>query len=658
MGILGVDKTVSIAKQVCEGLEEAHKRDVVHRDLKPQNVMIDSGGNARIMDFGIARSLSEVGITEAGVMIGTPEYMSPEQVEGKEVDQRSDIYSLGVILYEMVTGRVPFGGDTAFTIGIKHKNEIPRNPQEINKLIPENLSRLILKCLEKDKESRHKNVSGLLADLNKIVSMSSVEERIFQKKKPKTTKKEKSGWKDSIAVLAFSDLSPQKDQEYFCDGMAEELINALTNVERLKVASKTSAFQFKDKSIDVGEIGKKLRVQTVLDGSVRKAGNRLRISVRLIDVEDGYHIWSEKYDREMEDIFAIQDEISLAIVDKLKVKLIRQERAKLTKRYTENKEAYGLFLKGRYFWNKRYEGELNRALEYFNQAIAKDPLYALAYSGIADCFSLLGLWGLLPPKEVYPKAKAAAKKALEIDKSLSEAHNSLGFVHAFYDWDWEAAESAFKNALELNPKYATAHSWYALFLTAMGRFDEAIDEHKIALELDPLSLVINAMMGLIFMLTGKHRDAVDQLQRTNEMDPNFLYAYMFLGQTYTVMEWEGLGRHYADSIKAFEKAASLSGGMNYVLGHLGMTYALAGQKDEAREILHRLEKLKEEKFVSSEPFFCVFHGLGEQDKALGHLEKMHEERTSFLALYNVWAITENIRSTPTYKTIMNKMGLV
>jgi tetratricopeptide (TPR) repeat protein len=270
---------------------------------------------------------------------------------------------------------------------------------------------------------------------------------------------------------------------------------------------------------------------------------------------------------------------------------------------------------------------------------------------------LIGLWGFHPPKEIYPKAKAAAKKALEIDESLSEAHSSIGFVNAFYDWDWHAAECEFKNAIELNPKYATAHSWYSLYLAAMGRLDEAIDEQKKALELDPLSLIINAMMGLIFMFAGKYTDAVDQLQRTIEMDPNFLNSYIFLGQNYTVMEWKGLGKYYPDSIKAFEKAKSLSGGMTYVMGQLGMSYSLAGQKDNTKKILHQLEELRKEKYVSPEPFFHIFHGLGEQDKSFGYLEKMYEERTSLLPLYNVWAITENIRSTPTYKALMKKMGL-
>lgn len=657
MGQLGTGKALSIAKQVCEGLSEAHRLGVVHRDLKPSNIMIDKEGNARIMDFGIARSLSEKSITGVGMMIGTPEYMSPEQVEGKEVDQRSDIYSLGVILYELVTGRVPFEGDTAFIIGVKHKSEIPENPSRINSQIPEKFSRLILKCLEKDKGNRYQSAQDLLAVLSKIKDTLYAEERASREGKPIATETGELEERDSIAVLPFSDLSPQKDQEYFCDGMAEELINTLTKVERLKVASKTSAFQFKDKGKDIEEIGKKLRVQTILDGSVRKSGNRLRISAQLINVEDGYHIWSEKYDRDMEDIFAIQDEISLAIVDKLKIKLLGEERAKLTKRYTENREAYSLFLKGRYFWNRRYEGGLNRAIEYFNQAIAKDPLYAIAYSGIADCLCLIGLWGFQPPKEIYPKAKAAAEKALEIDESLSEARSSLGFINAFYAWDWHAAEREFKIALELNPRYATAHSWYSLYLAGMGRFEEAIDEQKRALELDPLSLIINAMMGLIFMLAGNYSDAVEQLQRTIEMDPNFLMAYVFLGQTYTVMEWKGLGKYYAQSIKALKKAFDLSGGMTYVLGHLGMTYSLDGQKDKANKILRQLEKLRIEESVSPEQFFHMYYGLGEQDKALEYLEKMHDERTSLLTLYNVWPAVDRINSTPTFKAIMKKMGL-
>jgi len=415
--------------------------------------MIDKEGNVRIMDFGIARSLESKGLTGSGVMIGTPEYMSPEQVEGKEVDQRSDIYSLGIILYEMVTGRVPFRGETALSIAMKHKTEKPKNPRLLNHLLPDDLSQMILKCLEKDRKNRYKNAEELRSGIIKIEEFQKVGKE--QDSKP------------SIAVLPFRDMSPQKDQDYFCEGMAEELINALTKIEGLHVAARTSAFQFKGKDLNVRRIGEELGVKTVLEGSVRKAGNRLRITAQLINISDGYHIWSDKYDRDIEDIFAIQDEISLAIVDNLKLKLLKKEKAQLMKRYTEDQEAYSLYLKGRYFWNRRYEGGLLKGIEYFQKAIEKDPSFAPAYAGIADCYCLMGMYNWNPPKEAYPKAKAATLRALEIDDTLPEAHASLGWIKMFYDWDWAAAERAFQRAIELNPNYATAHNWYAMFLTPM-----------------------------------------------------------------------------------------------------------------------------------------------------------------------------------------------
>ena len=324
---LSIPSAISIAQQVCEGLEEANRLGVVHRDLKPSNIMIDKEGNARIMDFGIAWSIKTKGITGAGVMIGTPEYMSPEQVEGKEVDQRSDIYSLGVILYEMVTGRVPFEGDTALSVAMKHKSEIPKNPKELNAQISEDLSRVVLKCMEKDKKKRYRNTEGLLSELEKI--KSPIAESITV-----------SEWKNSIAVLPFTNISADPEQEYFCDGISEELINSLTQISDLRIVARTSAFSFKGKDVDIEEIGRKLKVDKVLEGSVRKAGNRLRITAQLINVSDGYHLWSERYDREMEDVFVIQDEITLAIVDKLKIKLLGKEKQGLAKRHTDNQEAY------------------------------------------------------------------------------------------------------------------------------------------------------------------------------------------------------------------------------------------------------------------------------------------------------------------------------
>jgi len=512
-GHLPIEKSIFIAKQICEGLAEAHRLGVVHRDLKSNNIMIDKDGNVRIMDFGIARSLEAKGITGAGVMIGTPEYMSPEQVEGKEVNQRSDIYSLGVILYEMVTGRVPFEGDSPLSIAVKHKTESPPDPKDLNTQIPDDLSGLILRCLEKDKEIRYQSAGEVRSELENIEKGIPTTERIVSKRKQITSKEitvtfgmrrlpvpalvfmiliitvlilwhpwsQKEtipalAGKSSIAVLPFEDLSPQKNQGFLCEGFTESLINALTKVEDLRVPARTSSFSFEGKEQDIHEIGEKLNVKTVLRGSLQKSENRLRITAQLIDVVDESILWSEQYNRELEDVFKIQDEISLAIVDKLKGELLREERSKLTKRYTESIEAYNLYLKGRFFWNQRTIDGFKKGIEYFEQSIKKDPSYALAYSGLADCYNMLGEYDYLPPKEAYPKAKEAAQKALSIDSTLAQAHTSLAYVLLAYELDLNGAKKKYERAIQLNPNYGSAHQWYANCLSVLGRHDEAIAE--------------------------------------------------------------------------------------------------------------------------------------------------------------------------------------
>jgi serine/threonine protein kinase/Flp pilus assembly protein TadD len=637
-GQLPIRKSISIAAQICEGLAEAHRLGVVHRDLKSSNIMIDKEGNVRIMDFGIARSIEAKGITGAGVMIGTPEYMSPEQVEGKEVDQRSDIYSLGVILYEMVTGRVPFEGETALSIAMKQKTEKPMDPRLLNHLLPDDLSQIIMKCLEKDRKNRYKNTEELLSEIIKI-------------EKSQKVGKEKDLTKPSIAVLPFRDMSPQKDQDYFCEGMAEELINALTKIEGLHVAARTSAFQFKGKDLNVRKIGEDLGVKTVLEGSVRKAGDRLRITAQLINISDGYHLWSEKYDRDMEDIFAIQDEISLSIVDSLKLKLLKKEKAQLIKRYTEDQEAYSLYLKGRYFWNRRYEGGLQKGIEYFQKAIEKDASLAPAYAGIADCYCVMGIYNWIPPKEAYPKAKAATLKALEIDNTLSEAHASLGWIKMFYDWDWAAAEKAFQRAIELNPNYATAHEWYAMFLAPMARFDEAISELKKAQELDPLSLIIQAMGGYVYSFAGLSDKAIESCHKTIEMDPNFMLTYFYLGNAYI---WNS---KWKEAISAFQKLAALSGEGPLALGFLGFSYGMDGQKAEAQKILDRLNRQSEDK--DAFPFFksLVHIGLGDKARALDWLEKAFDEKESMIACIKVWPPFDTLRQESRFDALLKKLRL-
>jgi len=601
--------------------------------------MIDKEGNVRIMDFGIARSLKAKGITGAGVMIGTPEYMSPEQVEGKDIDKRSDIYSVGIILYEMVTGRVPFEGYTPLSVAMKHKSEIPKNPKELNAQIPEDLRRLILRCMEKDKEMRYQSSEELISELNKIGEAQTATISVPE-------------WKNSIAVLPFADLSPQKDQEYFCDGIAEELINALTKIKDLRVVARTSSFSFKDKQIDIRQIGKKLNVETLLEGSLRKAGNRLRITAQLISVEDGYHIWSERYDRDMDDVFAIQDDVTLAIVDNLKIKLLKGEMEELVKRHTEDLDAYNLYLKGRYFWNKRTGEGLKRAIEYFEQAIEKDPNYALAYAGMADSYYMLTYYSSSPPKEGFSKAKKAAEKALETNENLAEAHASLGLAKIESTRDWEGAKKEFNRALELNPNYAYAHLWYAWYFLWLGRFDEAIEEMKRAHELDPLSLVINSDLGLAFYFARQYNQAIEQFRRTLEIEPDYIYIHLYLGWAYFQKSM------YEEALEEFLKEKELSKDWNPLLETwIGVTFVKMDKRKKAQEILDELIKRSKQMYVSPNHIATVYFALGDNDEGFRWLDKAYTERDYWLLWLKIEPFFDNVRTNSKFKALLKKMGL-
>jgi serine/threonine-protein kinase len=688
-GQLTVGKAVSIAKQICDGLAEAHSLGVVHRDLKPSNIMIDADGNARIMDFGIARSIGAKGITGAGVMIGTPEYMSPEQVEGKEVDQRSDIYSLGVILYEMITGRVPFEGDTPLSIALKHKTETPPDPKEVNAQIPEGLSHLILRCMEKDKEKRYQRAEGLLSELTNIERGIPTKERVVPKRKPITSKEitvkfslkkrfipvlviaaliiavvvigpltprkesiSSSGGKPSIAVLPFDDLSPEKNQGHICEGVAESLINSLTKIRDLRVPARTSSFSFKGKEQNIEEIGRKLDVKTVLEGSVQKAGEKLRITVKLINVADESLIWSEKYDGDMEDIFAFQDKISLEILDRLRIKLLGEEKENLVKRYTENVEAYNLYVQGRWFWNKRTEEGLMKSIEYFDLAIEKDPDYALAYAGIADAYNLLPVYTSIPTKIAFPQAKEAAQKALEIDETLAEAHTSLGWIKMIWDWDWEIAEKEFKRAIELNPVYATTHHWYALNLVWRAKFDEAIKEIKQAHELDPLSLIINREVGNVYSYAGQYDQAIEALQKTIEMDPNFNMAHRTLGAVYSK------NARYEEALAEYRKEQSISTAFNSNAEcSIGVIYAKMDKKDKTQKVLDDLIEQSKKEYVPPQFVAVLYFALEEKDLGFEWLEKAYEDHAFGLALLKVNQEYDSVRSDPRFKVLLKKVGL-
>jgi serine/threonine protein kinase/tetratricopeptide (TPR) repeat protein len=650
-GQMAVGTTLRIAKQVCEGLTEAHKLGVVHRDLKPQNVMIDTHGNARIMDFGIARSLEAKGITGAGVMIGTPEYMSPEQVEWKEVDQRTDIYSLGIILFEMLTGQVPFRGDTALSIAVQHKTESPSDPKTFNPQIPENLSRIVLKCLEKDKASRYQNIERLYSGLIEIEEgmPSTVKGPTPKEFKTPTTFKER--WKNSIAVLPFTNMSADPEQEYFCDGIAEELINALTQIKDLRVVARTSAFSFKGKDTDIEEIGKKLKVDKVLEGSVRKAGNRLRITAQLINVEDGYHLWSERYDRDLEDVFAIQDEVTLAIVDRMKVKLLGKEKQKLTKRPTDNPEAYQLYLKGRYFWEKRTSEGYKKANEFFNKAIEIDPEFALSYAGLASIYTSLGVFGLGRPKEVFPKAKSLNEKALEIDSSLAFAYRIKASVSLFYDWDWPSSERSFRKAINLNPGDATFYWIYALYLGWMGRFDEAIKEMKKAVNLDPLSLVINCDMGHIYYCARRYDESMKWYRKTLEIEPNYGMAFYHMGFTYAVE------KNYKKSEESFKKANRLTGGLPWSVGLLSYVYSKLGKREKAESLLQELHNRSKKEYIHASCFTMAYSEIEGLDKAFEYWNDAYQEREPTCCMLKVLPHLDLFRSDPRFDGLLEKLNL-
>lgn len=638
-GRLPTEKACSLAAQIAEGLAQAHRLGVIHRDLKPHNIRIDPNGSVRIMDFGIAREIAGPDLTATGMIIGTPYYMSPEQAAGKSADERTDIYALGTILYEMVTRQPPFQGESGFSVALKHQMEIPKHPRELNAQIPETLDRLIIKCLAKKKEERYQSAEELLAELTPLAKGEvPITAEIAGTKTAALSPGERECI-TSIAVLPFKDMSPQHDQDFLCEGLAEELINALAQVKGLKVAARTSAFSFKGKDVDIREIGRQLNVGSILEGSVQKSGTHLRVTTQLICVADGYHLWSERFDRDIKDVFSVQDEISMAVVEKLKVELLEGEKERVTKRHTRDEKAYELFLKGRYHWNRRSPKDMIRAVDCFQRAIDKDPRYALPYVGIADVFNMLAEFGFIPPREAYLKSRELLKRAREIDDSLSELYFSLAFVAYCYEWDLPAAERFARRSIELNPRSMEAHSSRAEILGIWGRAEEALQEVKLAVELDPLSPLIHSLYGVILAELGQLQESRDEMLRALAMEPDNPMVNAWVGFIYLYKP-----AITEKAIEYLQKGADFGASVAY--GYIGLAHAMAGRREEAQRCLEKLERIEKEPFVPLvlKPLFLlkpglrhfrafkkkyipslfkavIYLGLNRQEEALAQLEK-------------------------------------
>jgi len=699
---LELNRALSVAIQVADALVAAHARGIMHRDIKAGNVMVTDSGRVKVLDFGLAKLLegsdedtNDPHLTELGVPYGTATYAAPEQASGERVDHRADIFSTGVLLYEMLAGSWPFRGKSVVEVRYAVLHQAPRPVAEArgeDSPFIARLQEILDRAMAKDPNDRYQRIEELRDALRGVMREVDPEGNQnlhftggFSSSAPRAadtgSPMQRLGRKrivaliaggiflalvalgvyrfafrggrpgfESLAVLPFTNRSSDPGTEYLSEGITESLINSLSQLPAVKVRSRNSVFHYKGRE-DPEKVGRDLGVRAVLTGRLEKLGDDLSVSVELIDTQDDSHIWGGRYTRKLSDLVGLQEELSRDIAGNLRLRLSGAEQHQLVKGYATNSEAYQLYLQGRYHWNTRTADGLQRSIEYFNRALEKDPNYALAYSGLADCYWLLNVYNVGPSTEWNEKARGAATKALALDEALPEAHASLASISYRYDWSWGEAEQHFKRALQLNPNYPTAHQWFSAMLAATGRFDEANAEARKAHDLEPFSLTINSDLGRHLYYARQFEPAQATHRKSLEMDQKFPRAHSELG--YVLIQL----KKPEEAVKEFQQALALDKDRLEALAGLGYAYAVSGQKKQALQVEEQLKELAKRRYVSPYHFAVITTGLGEPATALDYLEKAADERFNWLVFLKVEPLFDNLRSEPRFKALLGRVRL-